>query len=440
MERIKISSTACKKNKVICRKIKLQQLAVMTMHPRSIAITDYTYLLPEDKIASYPLAERDASKLLIYRNGEIAEDVYRNIDNYLPEESLLVFNNSRVIEARIVFQKPGGGLIEIFCLEPHEQYADIKNGMLQQRRVLWKCLIGGASKWKTGQVLSKSIEDNHQLIILEAKYIAKQTDAFIIELSWAPGTLSFAEVLHLAGLIPLPPYIKRMAETSDKERYQTIYAEPGGSVAAPTAGLHFTPVIFDRLKQKNIHTCFVTLHVGAGTFKPVKSEIMREHHMHAEFIDVSIETIQQLLAYHQSIFSVGTTSLRTLESIYWMGVKTILEPGTKIENLFINQWQVYDELQQYNPTAKEALESLLLWMAKNNVRQLRGKTQILIAPGYQCKVVKGLITNFHQPQSTLLLLIAAFIGEDWRKVYDYALKNDFRFLSYGDGCLLYPGN
>jgi S-adenosylmethionine:tRNA ribosyltransferase-isomerase len=407
------------------------------MHPRSIAISDYTYGLPEDKIAKYPLAERDASKLLICRNGAITEDIYRNIDNYLAPESLLVFNNTRVIEARLLFQKPSGGVIEIFCLEPHEQYADITTSMLQQGHVRWKCLIGGSGKWKAGQVLRKSIDNNLQSITLEAKYIAKQTDCFIIELSWTPLHLSFAEVLHYAGLIPLPPYIKRLPETADKERYQTLYAAQDGSVAAPTAGLHFTPAIFDKLQSKNIHTGFVTLHVGAGTFKPVKSETLQHHPMHAEFINVSSETIRQLLHNCNNVFSVGTTSLRTIESIYWMGVKTMLDPEIRIENLGISQWQVYDELLQYSFSVREVLESLLTWMNKNEVPRMISKTEILITPGYQFKLVKGLITNFHQPQSTLLLLVAAFIGEDWRKVYEYALNNEFRFLSYGDGCLLY---
>jgi S-adenosylmethionine:tRNA ribosyltransferase-isomerase len=436
-EWFKINCDNCKKNKVICHVLKKWRLALMVMDPRSIAINDYIYLLPEDRIAKYPLVERDAAKLLIYRNGEIAEDSYRNIGNYLPEESLLVFNNTKVIEARLLFQKPSGAVIEIFCLEPHEQYADITTGMLQQGRVLWKCLIGGASKWKTGQVLHNSFENNHQSITLQAKYIEKQTDCFIIELSWTPKNLSFAEVLHLAGFIPLPPYIKRKSETSDKERYQTIYAALDGSVAAPTAGLHFTPAIFDKLKSDNIRTGFVTLHVGAGTFKPVKSEIMQGHEMHAEFIDVSIETIRLVLKYQNNIFSVGTTSLRTLESIYWMGSKTVQEPTINIEDLFITQWEVYDKLQQNKIPAREALQSLLLWMDKNKLSRLLSKTQILIAPGYHFRLVKGLITNFHQPQSTLLLLVAAFIGDDWRKVYDYALKNGFRFLSYGDGSLLF---
>ena len=406
------------------------------MNIRTIAISDYTYTLPEDKIAHHPLAERDASKLLIYNNGNIAEDIYRNIDTYLPGSSLLVFNNTKVIEARLLFQKPSGGMIEIFCLEPGDDYADVTTGMLQQGKVKWKCLIGGASKWKSGQVLQKIIPSGDANIILEAHYLEKQSDCFIIELQWSPTSLSFAEVLHLAGIIPLPPYIKRNAEISDKERYQTVYAAHDGSVAAPTAGLHFTPAIFKKLAEKNMQHSFVTLHVGAGTFKPVKSETMDGHEMHAEFIDVSKETIEQLLQHIDNTISVGTTSARTLESLYWMGVKTIIDPAIREEQLPLSQWEVYDQLQQHNITAADALKSLLQWMEKKNMQRIFSKTQILIAPGYTFKIIKGLVTNFHQPNSTLLLLVAALIGDDWKKMYDYALENDFRFLSYGDGCLI----
>jgi S-adenosylmethionine:tRNA ribosyltransferase-isomerase len=406
------------------------------MNPHIISINDYTYLLPEEKIAKYPLPERDTSRLLVYRNGEITESIYRHIDDCLPKDSLLIFNNTKVVEARLLFQKQSGGSIEIFCLEPHEQYADITTGMLQQGKVLWKCLIGGASKWKPGQVLQKIITNQKETIVLEAGYAARQADCFVIELSWTPAHLSFAEILHVAGLVPLPPYIKRNSETSDKERYQTIYALQDGSVAAPTAGLHFTPLVFEKLEQKNIHSGFVTLHVGAGTFKPVKSTTMADHHMHAEFIDVPDETIRQLLHFPNAVFAVGTTSARTLESLYWMGVKIILNPLIKNEDLFIHQWEVYDELQQHHIPVKKALENLLAWMDKNKLPRILNKTQILIVPGYPFKIIKGLVTNFHQPQSTLLLLVAALIGEDWRKVYDYAGKNNFRFLSYGDGCLL----
>jgi S-adenosylmethionine:tRNA ribosyltransferase-isomerase len=406
------------------------------MDPRDISINDYTYALPEEKIARYPLPERDVSKLLVYSNGNIATNIYRNIDDYLAPGSLMVFNNTRVIEARLLFQKQSGGSIEIFCLEPGDQYPDITTGMLQQGRVEWKCLIGGASKWKAGQVLQKTIPYNDNFITLEARYTAKQSDCFIIDLQWNPGHLSFAEVLHHAGIIPLPPYIKRIPEKADKERYQTMYALLDGSVAAPTAGLHFTPTIFDKLQQKNIHHSFVTLHVGAGTFKPVKSTTMLEHEMHAEFIDIPRELIAQLLKFSPAVYAVGTTSARTLESLYWMGVKTILDPAVTEDQLSITQWEVYDQLQQYTCSTAEALESLLQWMDKKQLQRLLNKTQILIAPGYSFKIIKGLITNFHQPSSTLLLLVAALIGNDWKKVYQHALDNDFRFLSYGDGCLL----
>src|SRR5258706_6750989 len=263
--------------------------------PKNISIKDYTYNLPEERIAKYPLTKRDDSRLLIYQQGNIAKDTFSNIATHVPDNSLLIFNDTKVIEARLLFQKHSGGVIEIFCLAPHEQYAGITNAMAQKEKVLWQCLVGGASKWKHGQVLEKKIKPADKEITLHAVYIEKRSDCFIVELSWTRGNLSFAEVLHYAGAIPLPPYIKREAEQSDAERYQTIYAHSDGSVAAPTAGLHFTESIFQKLKTKNIQKDFVTLHVGAGTFKPVKSETMREHEMHAEFIDVSKETIKNIL-------------------------------------------------------------------------------------------------------------------------------------------------
>lgn len=405
---------------------------------RNISIKDYTYSLPEERIAKYPLAERDASKLLFYQKEEITEDIYSNISRHIPENSLLVFNNTKVVEARLLFQKPTGGFIEIFCLEPHEQYPDITTAMLQKGIVMWQCLVGGVSKWKPGQVLEKKINLVDKEIILKAGYIEKRADSFIIELSWSPAELSFAEVLNQAGAIPLPPYIKRAAEELDRERYQTVYANADGSVAAPTAGLHFTDTIFKSLKEKNIQTDFLTLHVGAGTFKPVKTETMQEHDMHAEWIDVTKTNIENILNnLDKNIIAVGTTSLRTIESLYWLGVK---QSGARSrESGELRQWEAY-ELAEKNIPVKDALQSLLDWMDINKLERLITKTQILIVPGYQFKIVNGLITNFHQPQSTLLLLIAAFIGDNWRKVYDYALKNDFRFLSYGDGCLIWRKN
>ncbi len=423
-------------------------------NPKNISIQDYTYSLHEERIAKYPLTERDASKLLIYKAGGIAEDIYRNITHHIPENSLLIFNNTKVVEARLLFQKPTGGVIEIFCLEPHEQYADITTTMLQKGKVLWQCLVGGVSKWKAGQVLEKRIKlkeiaslhlwrgSQEKEIILHARYIEKRIDSFIIELSWSPMELSFAEVLHHAGAIPLPPYIKRAVEESDAERYQTLYAHFDGSVAAPTAGLHFTDTIFQKLKDKNILTDFVTLHVGAGTFKPVKSDTMQEHEMHAEWVDVSRTTIENIINnLDNNIIAVGTTSLRTIESLYWLGVKQSLvlsrkSGGEPDRSLSLLQWEAY-ELAEKNISVKSALKTLLQWLDKNKLEKLVAKTQILIAPGYEFKIIKGLITNFHQPQSTLLLLVAALIGDDWRKVYDYALQNNFRFLSYGDGSLLW---
>jgi S-adenosylmethionine:tRNA ribosyltransferase-isomerase len=404
------------------------------MHPRNLSIEDFTYLLPEDRIAKYPLPQRDASKLLIYEHGRITEDVYRNLDQHLPANSLIIFNDTKVIEARILFQKSTGGVVEIFCLEPHEQYADITTGMMQKNKVLWQCMIGGASKWKPGQVLEKKIRTQNKEIFLFAKYVEKRSDSFVIEFSWSDGSMSFAEVLHSAGAIPLPPYIKREVENSDAERYQTIYAHHQGSVAAPTAGLHFTDDLMKRLQTKKIRSEFITLHVGAGTFKPVKSKTLEKHEVHSEFISISKMAIENILNnLPGDIIAVGTTSLRTLESLYWLGLK--IKAGGR-DNLMISQWEPY-ELRHDSITVAEALEIVLGHMHKTNRNDLGVKTQIIIAPPYKTRIATALITNFHQPQSTLLLLVAALVGTDWKKIYAYALENDFRFLSYGDGCLLW---
>jgi S-adenosylmethionine:tRNA ribosyltransferase-isomerase len=381
------------------------------------------------------LAERDASKLLIYKEEKIEEGIYRNIADHIISNSLLVFNDTKVVEARLLFQKSTGGIIEIFCLEPHKQYPDITTAMMQHEKVQWHCLIGGASKWKHGQVLEKKISYNSKDLVLNARYIEKTSDSFIVELSWNDLSLSFAEVLHLFGAIPLPPYIKREVENSDAERYQTVYAHYEGSVAAPTAGLHFTKTVFKKLKEKNIDKDFVTLHVGAGTFKPVKTEVMKDHEMHAEYFTISKSTIQNLVDHlDKNIIAVGTTSLRTLESLYWLGMKKSMD--NRPQTIEITQWEVYDHKEKMI-SAKEALENLINWMTLKDLDNLTAKTQIIIAPGYQFKIVNGLITNFHQPQSTLLLLVAALIGKNWKEIYDYALKNNFRFLSYGDGSLLW---
>jgi len=409
------------------------------MHPKDICIADYTYNLPEKNIAAFPLSNRDASKLLVYKNNCIKEDTYKNIADFVPAKSLLIFNDTKVIPARILFQKPSGGIIEIFCLEPYETIREYSFIMSKKGIVKWKCMIGGAGKWKEGSLTKTFTDQSKNTVKLEASLIEKLSDAYVVAFEWLPAQLSFAEVLAQMGNIPLPPYIKRKPLDEDKERYQTIYATYDGSVAAPTAGLHFTDAIFSSFKTKNITTDFITLHVGAGTFKPVKATTMEQHEMHAEWLDVTTETIKKLIEnLDNSITAVGTTSVRTIESLYWMGVKTILFPNSNIEGLTIHQWDVYEEpLVSVKFSAVEVLLSLVNWMDRNNLKNIFSNTQILIAPGYHFKIINAIITNFHQPQSTLLLLVAAAIGDSWRANYQYALENNFRFLSYGDGSLLF---
>ena len=402
--------------------------------PGHLTITDFTYDLRDEQIAKYPLEPRDSSKLLCYNNGVIKEDIYSHVADYLPENSMLVMNNTKVVEARILFTKSTGSTIEIFCLEPSEGYHDITQAMLQKKRVLWKCLVGGAKKWKE-EWLNKIITHNNQSINLQVRIAERLADSFIIEFNWGDETISFAEVLHHAGIIPLPPYLNRNTEAKDAETYQTVYAEFDGSVAAPTAGLHFTENLFEKLSAKNIEHHFVTLHVGAGTFKPVKAEVIADHEMHSEFIEVTKSFIAMMATIDKPVYAVGTTSLRTLESLYWMGVKTIINPAITMDDLAISQWEAY-QLKEQNISVNTAFESLLNKMEEWNTNQLISKTQIMIAPGYTIRTVAGLLTNFHQPQSTLLLLVAALIGADWKQVYEYALTHEFRFLSYGDGCLL----
>lgn len=437
-------------------------------HPSLLHIEDFNYELPNDRIAKYPLEQRDQSKLLIWASGTIRENIYANIADELPSGSLMVFNNTKVVEARLFFQKPSGGLIELFCLEPADQYADITTAMLQKGSVQWKCLVGGAKKWKEGAL---TLQVANGGLMVEASKLETLPDCFLIEFRWKPAELSFAEVLHLAGDIPLPPYLNRATEAADKDRYQTIYAKHDGSVAAPTAGLHFTDHVFQKLAKKNIPKAYVTLHVGAGTFKPVKAAQMKDHEMHAEFIDVSATAIEQLLqSIDKGIIAVGTTSLRTLESLYWIGVKTLRNPAITMADIQVSQWEPYTSAQDEGVelglaviesedasaqdvarienknllknipkeyTATEALQSLLDWMQRNNVERLITKTQIIIAPGYRFNIIRALITNFHQPQSTLLLLISAIVGEHWKDIYQYALAHEYRFLSFGDGSILW---
>lgn len=403
-------------------------------HPQDISIKSFHYELPECRIALYPAQPRDSSKLLIYENGEIKTDIYSNIHDHLPKDSLLVFNNTKVVEARLIFKKATGSSIEIFCLEPDVIYGDITTAMMQKEKVQWKCLVGGAKKWKD-EILSLSFHVNGAEQLLQAKKVAQAGDTYLIDFSWNQPLFTFAEVLHYTGNIPLPPYIKRSAEERDKENYQTIYAQEKGSVAAPTAGLHFTENVLQQLSRSQINLDFVTLHVGAGTFMPVKSDTLADHTMHAEFLEVSLSFVEKLMNYAHQIIPVGTTSLRTLESLYWMGVKTILHPKISHDELMITQWEAYELPQHY--MRQEAMSALKAWMSANRIEKLIIKTQILIAPGYTLRMADAIITNFHQPQSTLLLLIYTFVQDDWRTIYQYALDHDFRFLSYGDGSLLW---
>jgi S-adenosylmethionine:tRNA ribosyltransferase-isomerase len=401
------------------------------MFPEKILIKEFNYHLPEERIATHPLPERDKSKLLVYKSGKIGEHIYSQLADCLLPESLLVFNDTKVMAVRLLFTKHTGSTIELFCLEPADDYPDVTNAMLQKGSVRWKCLVGGAKKWK-----EEILVCNKENLVLKAKRVKQEKDYFVIEFTWNDTTLSFADVLQSFGTIPLPPYLNRKAEKEDEERYQTIFARYNGSVAAPTAGLHFTDSLFNKLLAKGVEKDFVTLHVGAGTFKPVKTETIAEHDMHAEFIEVTTGLIEHLILYlSKTIVAVGTTSLRTIESLYWMGVKVIDNKAVLPEDISITQWEAYHLPQDITP--EDALKALLAWMQKMQIEKLITKTKILIAPGYQLRIAKALITNFHQPQSTLLLLIAAIVGDDWKRIYDYALAHDFRFLSYGDGSLLW---
>ena len=405
------------------------------MNPAEISISDYTYDLPADRIAFHPLEQRDASKLLIYQDGEISETIFSEIAGHLPEQALLVKNNTRVINARILFKKSTGANIEIFCLEPRGAVREYSSVMSATANSEWKCLVGGAARWKE-EALQKQILVDEEPVILKAVMLERLPDSYSILFTWLPAHHSFASIIEAAGDTPLPPYIKRGSEETDVSRYQTIFAKQEGSVAAPTAGLHFTETVFEKLKAKNTEQLEVTLHVGAGTFKPVKAATMHEHEMHAEYIDVSLTSVEKLKNHTGPVAAIGTTSCRTIESLYWMGVKAMLDPETK--NLAIQQWDIYEKpLAETDVTKQAALDALIEWMRKNNQANIFTQTQLMIAPGYEFRIADILITNFHQPQSTLLLLVAAAIGNNWRKMYDYAMKNNFRFLSYGDANLIF---
>lgn len=398
-------------------------------------IEDFNYDLPDSHIARYPATPRDTSKLLVYNEGGIFNDHYYNLPKHLPEESLLIINNSKVIEARLHFRKPTGGQLEIFCLEHSEIYPDVTSAMQQKAHVEWICQVGGVKKWKSGTV---ELQFEYQGIThtLYAQQLQRLDAGFKIHFHWTNAQLCFGEILHLAGKIPLPPYLNRDAEESDKTNYQTVYAKEDGSVAAPTAGLHLTEELFAALREKQINTAMLTLHVGAGTFKPVKTNTAEGHDMHSEFIEVRQELLEVLLQKpEQTRIAVGTTSLRTLESLYWMGVKLIQDPHLKLKYIQLTQWEAYSLPQEYSFT--EAIQAVLTQFQKERCDQFLTKTSMMIKPGYRIRSVDAMLTNFHQPKSTLLLLIHAFVGKDWKKIYDLALANNYRFLSYGDGSLLW---
>lgn len=399
----------------------------------NIHIEDYNYNLPEERIAKYPLDRRDQSKLLVYKGGEIVDDIFCHLAGYLPDNSLMIFNNTKVIQARLHFNKSTGAQIEIFCLEPYLPN-DYQVNFQQIHKCSWVCLVGNLKKWKEGG-LSKEIVLNGEKVIIVANRIQSHGDSHIIEFEW-DKPVSFSEILEVMGELPIPPYLNRDTEEKDKQTYQTVYSKIDGSVAAPTAGLHFTSEVFDSLKNKGIGTAEITLHVGAGTFKPVKSEQIADHVMHAEFISVRKEIIEQLLNHDGKVIAVGTTSVRTLESLYYIG--QILEEDRSPDSLKVLQWQPYESGEEV--TVKRALENIISYLDKNNLSSLVSETQIMIAPGYTYRIVDGIVTNFHQPKSTLLLLVSAFLGNtDWKNIYQHALENNYRFLSYGDSSLLLRG-
>jgi len=407
---------------------------------KQINIEDYDYSLPNERIAQYPMEQRSRSKLLVYREGRIDSSLFQDLSNELPEGCALIFNNTKVIQARIPFQKDTGANIEIFCLEPQEP-RDYVEAFQTHKEVTWQCMIGNAKKWKSG-VLTKKLEVSQgKSCHLKAERKGKAGNAFLVSFTWDLPSLSFAEILDQSGIIPIPPYLNRKSEAIDEDRYQTVYSKIKGSVAAPTAGLHFTPEVLKDLTKKSIYSHEVTLHVGAGTFKPVKEVDARKHEMHTETLSVSLALLETLAHHTKPIVSVGTTSMRTLESLYWLAHKTKSQARQRLTDkdnqpVHLDQWEAYELSPEL--TRQEAFAFLAEQLKKKGSETFHARTQIMITPDYTFRVVDGLITNFHQPKSTLLLLVSAFIGDDWEKVYQFAMDNDFRFLSYGDSSILWP--
>lgn len=409
---------------------------------KHIHISEYNYPLPDERIAKYPLSERDASKLLVYQHGKISENRFTDLPDFLPKGSLMVFNNTKVIQARLHFRKETGALIEVFCLEPIIP-ADYALNFQQTETCSWLCLIGNLKKWKEG-TLTRTLKIKDKDLTLKVTRKECQGTSHRIDFEWNNPNITFAELLEAAGELPIPPYLNRSTEESDKNTYQTVYSKVKGSVAAPTAGLHFTQRVMEKLDKQGIKREELTLHVGAGTFKPVKSQEIGGHEMHTEYIAINKQTIKQLIDHQGEATAVGTTSVRTLESLYYIGVILSRHPESTEKELHVSQWLPYDyaesvaQKEEKELSTMEALNLIYNYMENNQLKVLNTSTQIIIAPGYKYHIVKRIVTNFHQPQSTLLLLVSALIGDNWKKVYDYALDHDFRFLSYGDSSLLIP--
>lgn len=409
----------------------------MKEDPKHIRISEFNYPLPDERIAKFPLPVRDQSKLLLYRHGEVTEDIFTSLPDYLPANSLMIFNNTKVIQARLHFHKETGALIEVFCLEP-VQPNDYALNFQQTEHAAWLCMIGNLKKWKE-DVLKREITVKGKPLTLTAERGACHGTSHWVDFRWSNPEITFADILEVFGELPIPPYLNRETQESDKETYQTVYSKIKGSVAAPTAGLHFTPRVLDALREKGVALEELTLHVGAGTFKPVKSEEIEGHEMHTEYISVNRSTLEKLVAHEGKAIAVGTTSVRTLESLYHIGVTLLHNPNATEEDLHVKQWQPYETALETAATpAVDALQAIIAYLDLHHMETLHSSTQIIIAPGYEYRIVKAMVTNFHQPQSTLLLLVSAFLHGDWRKIYDYALAHDFRFLSYGDSSLLIP--
>lgn len=403
------------------------------MDTKDIHINDYSYNLPDERIAKFPMSERDHSKLLIYKKGEVDEDVFFHLPQYLPSKTLMVFNNTKVIQARLHFHKETGALIEVFLLEPAEP-ADYEQMFQMRGKCSWLCLVGNLKKWKEG-ALVRTLKIKDETLTIRATRRGEHGTSQWIDFEW-DGDVPFADIIDEIGELPIPPYLNRATQESDKTTYQTVYSKIKGSVAAPTAGLHFTERVLADIDAHGIERAELTLHVGAGTFRPVKSEKIADHEMHTEYVAVRRHTLERLLAYDAQAIAVGTTSVRTLESLYYMGMKLEQHPDLTEEQLHVNQWEPYEERETITPV--NAIQNIIDWLDRHELTTLHSSTQIIIAPGYHYHIVKMLVTNFHQPQSTLLLLVSAFVRGDWRRIYDYALSHDFRFLSYGDSSLLIP--